>query len=116
MPDDLLRIEVAQSLSTSPKEQRLELQRLDHSPGYWKLDEILQKRAAFARTRAQANENAMEGSPVPNLVVVGRSVELSLLNFWIRIPRLTPRTEGSWQARILHAEDPKENVRPRRRL
>ena len=115
MPDDLLRIEMAHFMNIRPKEQRLEPQRRVYSLGYRKLNEILQKRAAFARARAQTNENAMEGLPIPTLVVVGRRVEKSFLNIGINIFQLTLRAKESWQARILHAEDPKENMRPRNR-
>jgi hypothetical protein len=66
MPHNLLRIEMAHSVNIRPKEQRLEPQRLVYSLGYRKLNEIFQKRAAFARTRLQTQENAMKGLPIPS--------------------------------------------------
>ena len=66
MPDDLFRIEMAHPVNIRCKEQRLEPQRLVYSLGYRKLNDIFQKSAAFARTRVQTQENAMEGLPIPS--------------------------------------------------
>ena len=115
MPDDLLCTDMAHSMNITSKGRSVE-KSLVNSLGYQTPNEILHKRATFTRTEAQTHEKSMEGLPVSTLVVVGSSVEKSLSNVGIAILRWTPPTEEMWQAFARHAEDPKENVRPRSRL